>query len=425
VFDGLEVHKREIQVWALDEAGLVQREFQIETTPEAIDRVAAPLGPADAGVLEAPCHTWAIWARRVGRAGRVVVANPLAVTAIAPVRIKTDTIDARTLVHLLRAARVREVVMPDEATWELRQLTAHRQILGKRLVAVKNTLRGVLNKRLLVCPHADLFNAVGRQWVVHQPVFTETERQSVTSALAVHEALTAQRRMLDERLRARAGHLPAAKLLRTIPGVTVTVALGLVAALGDSHRFPTPGKRAAYFGLVPSTYQSGEQCYHGGITTGGRSQARWLAIEAAQSLALSGAPLSATYHRVRRKKGHNVAVTALARKLVVLVWHLLRKEEPSRSAPVARTRHTLRRVSSAARPAAAGQVPTTLEAVYAEADLPALTARPAAEKRGAAINRRTLTRLRRTSPAPSTESHSAGPRSPEFARIYEGPDRIT
>jgi transposase len=409
----------------MDGAGQVRREFQIETTPESIDHFAAPLGPADAVVLEATFHTWAIWARLVGRVGRVVVANPLAVKAIAHARIKTDTIDARTLAHLLRADLVPEVAMPDEATWELRQLTAHRQSLGKRLVAVKNTLHGVLNKRLLVCPHADLFNAVGRQWLVHQPVFTETERLIVTSTLTVHEALTEQRRTLDERLRERASQLPAAKLLMTIPGVNVTVALGLVAAIGDIHRFPTPGKLAAYFGLVPSTYQSGEQCYHGRITKRGRSQARWLAIEAAQSLAMSGAPLSATYHRVRRKKGHNVAVTALARKLVVLVWHLLRKEEPYRYAPVARTRHKLRRVSLGARPAAAGHVPTTLEAVYTEAGLPALAAPSAAEKRGAAINRRTLTRLRRTSTAPSTESHSAGHRSPEFARTYEGLDRIT
>jgi len=420
VFYGLDVHKRFVQVCAMDGVGQIQREFQIETTPEAIDRFAAQLGPADAVVLEATFHTWAIWSRLVGRAGRVMVANPLEVKAIAHARIKTDTIDARTLTHLLRADLVPEVAMPDEATWELRQLSAHRQFLGKRLVAVKNTVRGVLNKRLLGCPHAELFDAVGRQWLAQQ-AFTETERVILDSALAVHDTLERQRRTLDERLRGRAGQLPAAKLLMTIPGVNVTVALGLLAAIGDIHRFPTPGKLTAYFGLVPSTYQSGDQCSHGRITKRGRSQARWLAIEAAQSMAMSGAPLSATYHRVRRKKGHNVAVTALARKLVVLVWHLLRKGEPYRYAPVARTRHKLRRVSPGARPAPAGQVPTTLEAVYAEAGLPVPAASTAAEKRGAAVNRRTITRLRRTrNAAPSTESQSAGYRSPESTRTYAG-----
>ena len=55
--------------------------------------------------------------------------------------------------------------------------------------------------------------------------------------------------------------------------------------------------------------------------------------------------------------------------------------------------HKLRRVTPGARPAPAGHVPTTLEAVYAEAGLPVLGAPTAAEKRGAAVNRRTITRL--------------------------------
>ena len=64
-----------------------------------------------------------------------------------------------------------------------------------------------------------------------------------------------------------------------------------------------------------------EQPYHGPITKQARSSARWLAVEAEQSLSQMSTPHAATYHRVKRKRGHNVAVTALARKLVVLVWY--------------------------------------------------------------------------------------------------------
>ncbi len=84
--------------------------------------------------------------------------------------------------------------------------------------------------------------------------------------------------------------------------------------------------------------------------------------------------------------------------------------------------HKLRRVTPGARPAPAGHAPTILEAVYAEAGLPVLGALTAAEKRGAAVNRRTITRLRRTitNSAPAIESLLAGHRSPEFARTYPG-----
>jgi hypothetical protein len=55
--------------------------------------------------------------------------------------------------------------MPDAKTWALRQLVAHRRFLGQRLVTVKNTIRGVLNKRLLACPYAELFGPSGRRWL--------------------------------------------------------------------------------------------------------------------------------------------------------------------------------------------------------------------------------------------------------------------
>jgi hypothetical protein len=181
----------------------------------------------------------------------------------------------------------------------------------------------------------------------------------------------------------------------TIPGVNVTVAIGLVSAIGDITRFASPDKLAAYFGLVPRVYQSAESCYHGPITKQGRSQGRWLAVEAAQSMVVSGAPLTASYHRIRRKRSHNVAIVALARKLVVLVWHLLTHQEPYRYAQTKRTRAKLRRVTPGIGPAKSGCVPGTLAEVYAEVGLPQPRPPSAGEKRATASSRRAITRHRK------------------------------
>ena len=394
MFYGLDVHKKFIQVCKLDGDGQKLAEFRVTTTPEAIGAFAERLGPKDEVVLEATFHTWAIWSLLVPHAGKVVVANPLQVKAIAHARVKTDKIDAQILAQLLRAHLIPEVQMPDERAWELRQMVAHRRFLGKRLVAFKNTIRGIINKKLLSCPYVELVGPSGRRWLAAQ-TFTETERFIIDNSLGLHDQMEERLRALDERLREVAKVETQAKLLMTIPGVNVTVAIGLLSAIGDVSRFPSPQKLAAYFGLAPSTYQSGDRCYHGSITKQGRSHARWLAVEAAQSIAMSSAPLSATYYRVRRKKGHNVAVTALARKLAVLTWHMLRKGEPYRYAPVARTRHKLRRVSPNAQPAQAGKVPRTLEAVYEEAGLPLPAPLTRPEKRVTASNRRAITLLHR------------------------------
>lgn len=396
MFYGLDVHKRFIQACAVDSDGHKQREFRIEATAEAISEFARRLGADDAVVLEATFHSWAIWSLIAGHAGRVVVANPTQVKAIAHARIKTDKVDAHTLAQLLRVDFIPEVEMPSEETWELRQLVSHRRVLGKQRVMLRNRLRGLINARLYHCPFAELLDASGRRWLLKQ-VFNPSERLILESTLRVHDEVEKEMAHVDEALTQRASEQLQAKLLMTIPGVNVTVAIGMLSAIGDVSRFDSPGKLASYFGLVPSVSQSADRCYHGHITKAGRSHARWLAIEAAQSVANSSSPLTATYHRVRKKKCHNVAVTALARKLVVLAWHMLTNLEPYRYAPVARTRYKLRRVTTGARPARPGQVPSTLGAVYKEAGLPSIGERGPGERRAAARNRRTVTLARKQS----------------------------
>jgi transposase len=89
---------------------------------------------------------------------------------------------------------------------------------------------------------------------------------------------------------------------------------------------------------VPKVRQSADHCRHGHITKAGSASPRWLAIEAAQILSKGSSPLVASYHRLRRKKGHNGAVTALARKPTVVVWHVLTRRQPYRYSPVKHTR---------------------------------------------------------------------------------------
>lgn len=396
MFYGLDAHKRFIQVCQVGPEGKQRRDFRIAATAASISIFAEKLGPDDQVVLEATFHTWAIWSLLVPYAGRVVVANPMQVKAIAHARVKTDKIDAHILAQLLRLDFIPEVEMPDEDTWALRELVSHRRFLGKQRVALRNRIRSLVNSRLFHCPFTELMGPAGRGWLAAQR-FTEEERLILESALRLHDEVTEQLEGLDEELRAKAAEKLEAKLLMTIPGVNVAVAMGLVSCIGDIRRFDSPNQLASYFGLVPRVSQSADKCYHGRITKAGRSHGRWLAVEAAQSLSNSQSPLTATYHRVRCKKGHNVAVTALARKLVVLAWHLLTKGEPYRYAPVARTRHKLKRVTPGCRPARKGQVPRTIEAVYEEFGLPQATLSTPGEKRVTARNRRTITMARKSS----------------------------
>ena len=122
------------------------------------------------------------------------------------------------------------------------------------------------------------------------------------------------------------------KLLMTLPGFDVATAEGLLAAWGDFTRFPDGDHAASYVGLAPSTKQSAEHCYHGPITKRGNSHARWMLIEAAQHLDKHPGPLGHFFRRLMKKKGRNVAVVAAARKLAMIAWMMLMRNEPYRYA---------------------------------------------------------------------------------------------
>ena len=117
--------------------------------------------------------------------------------------------------------------------------------------------------------------------------------------------------MLDRDIGEAVVENPGVKRLLTIAGVNVTVAAGLVAAIGDVHRFSSPQKLVSYFGLNPRVRQSGlGLAQHGRISKVGRAHARALLVEAAWAAAKAPGPLHAFFVRIRARRGHQVAAVA-------------------------------------------------------------------------------------------------------------------
>jgi transposase len=255
----------------------------------------------------------------------------MATKAIAQSKVKTDKIDARVLSQLLRIDFLPEVWMPDQDTRELRNLCARRATLVSDLVRIKNRIHGVLAKALVPKPKGESFDAKGQRALAALDL-PEVHKRQIQSDLKLLNAAEAELKAHDEILVRNAWRDPRVKLLITMPGVDVTVALAVLAALGDIERFCDPDRLAAYFGLVPSTSQSGSHCYHGPITKRGNGKARWLLIQAAQHVAKHPGPLGVFFRRLAQRKGRNVAVVAAARKLAVIAWHMLKRNEPYRYA---------------------------------------------------------------------------------------------
>jgi hypothetical protein len=117
-------------------------------------------------------------------------------------------------------------------------------------------------------------------------------------------------------------------LLLSIPGVSLAVAATILAAVGDVTRFATKQKFAAYFGLTQRIKQTGGKPPRiGHISKQGNAYARFMLIEAAEHFRKSPTIYKRLYERIKKKKGHNVAIVAAARRLAELIWAMLRKNE--------------------------------------------------------------------------------------------------
>jgi transposase len=305
---------------------------------------AATLGPDDTVALEASTNTWAL-ADLLGRhAGRVVVSNPLRTRAIAAAKRKTDDIDAATLAELLAADYLPPVWQPDEATRRLRRLVSHRAGLVHDRTAVRNRVTAVLARRLLRPTVTDLFGVRGRTWLAALELPPE-ERLALDAAVRIDAVLSEQVAAAERAIAEAVVDDPRARRLLTIPGIGLVIAASILAVVGDIARFERPAKLVSYLGLDPRVRQSGDRpAMRGHISRAGQAHARGLLCEAAHSAARSPSPLAGFHARLKARRGGGVAIVATARKLAVLVWHLLAKDEDCRFAPVVRTAYKHRQL---------------------------------------------------------------------------------
>lgn len=399
-FVGLDAHKRQVTVCILDAEGEVVQERTLPLVETGWSLLMEMLQPGDQVALEATTHCWELARRLEPHVAHVTVSNPLLTRAIAHAKVKTDRVDARVLAHLLRLDYLPEVWHPDEATLQLRQLSARREALVGQRTALRNRIHSVLAMRLIAPPFA-LFTQKGQAWLqelLGSDRLDEDARLMLQTDLSLLERVQEQIDRFEQRLAELAYSEESIRLLMTLPGVDLVVAVSLWAAIGDIRRFPSPDHLASYLGLVPSTRQSADRCYHGPITKRGRSQARWMVVQAAQQAGRHPGPLGHFFRRLKRRKGHNVAVVATARKLVTIAWHLLTKREPYRYAVPRSTETKLARLrvratgqrrrggvpkgqkATAKRPGASRTI-KSLDRVYAGEDLPPRQALPAGEQR--------------------------------------------
>ena len=270
---GIDIHRTfgEVVIW---EEGRLRHAGRVDMTRTALEGFGKGLRSTDEVVIEATGNCMAVSRVLSPFVARVVIAHPLQVKAIAHAHVKTDKIDAGTLASLYAAGYLPEIWTPDAATERMRRLAARRFQIVRHRTRIKNEVHSILHAHLIPrCPHADLFSGVGRAWLLRQPV-PEDERGAIERHIRELDRLADDLAALDKEIAGDALDDDAIARLLTITGVNLTVAAGIVAAIGGITRFSSPQKLVSDFGLNPRVRQSGLGAAHHGRISKGRPQPR-------------------------------------------------------------------------------------------------------------------------------------------------------
>lgn len=341
---GMDIHRSFAQVAVLED-GEITRQLRVDLLHKPIVDFARTLSPSDDVVLEATGNSAAVERLMRPHVRRVVVANSRLVRAIAYARVKTDKIDAAILARLHAAGFLPEVWVADDQTLGRRRQIAERMGVLEQVVRTKGRIQSILHSNLIPRYKGHLFGKAGRKWLEGLPL-PEEERALLGRLVEELERVSAQLAELDKVLAGQTLEDPRARRLMTIPGVSSVVASTVLASIGDVSRFATPQKLSSYFGLTPQVRQSGDgPARHGRISKQGNSAARKMLVEAAWSAKTAPGSLRAFFARVQKKSGPGAAAVATARKLAVMIWHVLAGERDYAFARPAFTAMKLRKVA--------------------------------------------------------------------------------
>ena len=230
-------------------------------------------------------------------------------------------------VYLSGLAKI--VWQPDAQTREMREVFFAHRAAVKDCTRLRNRIRTFLNEHCVRLPAGTpLTQEKGRLKALSMHAWSPLQKALITDSFQQLWQTESRRKQLEQTMVEQLLEHPEWAKLWRLMGVRHIVAFALMAMIGDVHRFPTAKKLVGYFGLSPRKVQSGNDAKgrEKGMGNTGRGDVRALLIQAAQNAMMQkNSPLHKWGWKLNMKKGcKNIAVAAVARKLTVAIWHLLR-----------------------------------------------------------------------------------------------------
>ncbi len=249
---------------------------------------------------------------------------------------KTDKLDARGLATLLRNGTLPTVWIAPGETRDERELPRTRMAFSKIGVALKNRIHATLAKyNLSVDTDGDIF---AEKWSMElkrviEELPTETQ-DCIRQEIELLEIVQEQIQTMEERMHERIPLTPSMQLLKSLPGVGDILSIVISSEIGSVGRFARAEQLASYAGTTPTVKSSGGKSRYGHLPAQSNHYLKWAFIEAANGVARhyqhpnwQTKHVTQLYKRVRSRKGHAVAVGAVARHLAEATYWMLTRNQ--------------------------------------------------------------------------------------------------
>jgi transposase len=329
---GIDVGKKQCRASIKDQHGRILDELSFSNDIAGIRSLlstASRYGDARA-VVESTGNMWMRIHDVLEENGiETVLANPVKTKLIAQAKIKSDKLDSRILADLLRGDLVYESYVPSKEFREKRSLVRHRVGLVKARTALRNKVHALLDKYEYKTKLSDIFGKAGLGWLKELEL-SPIDRVIMDTSIASVVNLSIQIGVVSTHIAKYAWDSRDVRLLLSMNGFDIFSAMVIATEIVDIRRFPTPWKLVAYAGLAPSQRESAGKTRYGKITKQGSRVLRWIMVQSARNAVRCDDRFKAYYERIQHRKGDGKAVVAVAKEMLVVVWHMLTKQEEYR-----------------------------------------------------------------------------------------------
>jgi len=329
-FIGLDIHKEYFVAVGVNPQREVIFGPQKVSNYQLDNWITRYLTPEDAVVLEMTTNTYLFYDSLLPYVHSVIAVHPPNVALVTNAQVKTDKKAALALAQLHAVGLLTGVWIPPQNVRDLRSLIAQRDKMVRLSTIAKNRLHAILHRKHLILSERP-FDPEQRSWWESLPL-SATEQFLVHSDLDTLEFARKQLELVETCLKQESAQDERIPLLIQLPGVAMLSAITIIAAIGDITRFATAKKLVGYAGLGTRVHDSGMTHASGRITKTGRRDLRRAMVTAANHAVEHHVHWKKEFERMEPHLGRSKAIVAIARKLLVAVWHVLSQQVADRYA---------------------------------------------------------------------------------------------